>query len=102
MSLKKKRAQSTLEYGVLIAVIVAALIAMQVYIKRGVQGRLRTASDDIGDQFSPGYTTSLYNVTTNLTSIENISKGETNTSTNQSVTRTGSETVQNYSQEYWK
>lgn len=102
MSLKKKRGQSTLEYAVLIAVIVAALIAVQVYVKRGYQGRLRTAADDMGEQFSPGYTTSLYNVTTNTTSIENITAGVTILNTTQNVTRTGNETVANYSQEYWK
>jgi Flp pilus assembly pilin Flp len=49
----KKRGQSTLEYAVLIIVIIAALIAIQTYIKRGVQGRLKSAADDIGDQYSP-------------------------------------------------
>ena len=54
--LNKKRGQSTLEYAVLITVIIAALIAIQTYIKRGVQGRLKSATDDIGDQYSPGNT----------------------------------------------
>lgn len=57
--LNKKRGQSTLEYAVLIIVIIAALISIQAYIKRGVQGRLKSASDDIGDQFSPGNTNSI-------------------------------------------
>ena len=59
VNLNKKRGQSTLEYAVLIIVIIAALIAIQTYIKRGVQGRLKSASDDIGDQYSPGNTNSL-------------------------------------------
>ncbi len=54
--LNQKRAQSTLEYAVLIIVIIGALLSIQVYIKRGVQGRLKSATDDIGDQFSPGNT----------------------------------------------
>ena len=54
--LNQKRGQSTLEYAVLMIVIIAALIAIQTYIKRGVQGRLKSATDDIGDQFSPGNT----------------------------------------------
>jgi uncharacterized protein (UPF0333 family) len=57
--LNRKRGQSTLEYAVLMIVIIAALISIQTYIKRGVQGRLKSASDDIGDQFSPGNTNSL-------------------------------------------
>ena len=54
--LNTKKAQSTLEYAILIIVIIAALISIQVYIKRGVQGRLKSSADDIGDQFSPGNT----------------------------------------------
>lgn len=52
----KKKGQSTLEYAVLIVIIIAALLAMNQYIKRGLQGRLKSATDDIGDQFSPGNT----------------------------------------------
>lgn len=99
-----KRGQSTLEYAVIIAVIVGALIAMQVYIKRGVQGRLRQAADDIGEQFSAGYTsTNMYtNVTVNST--ERITPGNnstTRTDTKQTQNRTGNETVGNFSNEYW-
>jgi uncharacterized protein (UPF0333 family) len=59
MHLTKKRGQSTLEYAILIIVIIAALISIQTYIKRGVQGRLKSATDDIGDQFSPGNTNAI-------------------------------------------
>ena len=59
----KKKGQSTLEYAVLIVIIIAALLAMNQYIKRGLQGRLKSATDDIGDQFSPGNTN--YRQTTN-------------------------------------
>ena len=45
--------QSTLEYAVVIAVVAAALLGMQVYMRSGVAGRLRTATDQVGDQFSP-------------------------------------------------
>ena len=53
---RKKKGQSTLEYAILIIIIIGALLSIQVYIKRGVQGRLKQAADDIGDQFSPGNT----------------------------------------------
>jgi len=52
--LRKRKAQSTLEYAVLIIIVIGALLSIQTYIKRGVQGRLRQASDDIGDQYSVG------------------------------------------------
>lgn len=64
----KKKGQSTLEYAVLIVIIIAALLAMNQYIKRGLQGRLKSATDDIGDQFSPGNTN--YRKTTNTGSQE--------------------------------
>lgn len=49
----RKRGQSTLEYAVVIAVVVAALVVMQLYVRRGFQGRLRQSADDIGEQFAP-------------------------------------------------
>lgn len=48
----KKKAQSSLEYAILIIIVLGALLTIQAYIKRGVQGRLKTATDDIGEQFS--------------------------------------------------
>jgi Flp pilus assembly pilin Flp len=73
--LHKRKAQSTLEYALVIAVIVAALVAMQTYIKRSLQGKLKSASDDIGDQFSPGYTTENRDTATTVTSTETVSGG---------------------------
>ncbi len=49
--LRKRKAQSTLEYAILIVIVIGALITIQTYIKRGIQGRLRQATDDIGDQW---------------------------------------------------
>jgi len=51
---RRKKGQSTLEYAILIVIILGALIAIQQYIKRGVQGRMKSATDDVGDQYSPG------------------------------------------------
>lgn len=53
---KRKKGQSTLEYAILIIIIIGALLSIQVYIKRGVQGRLKQAADDIGQQYSEGNT----------------------------------------------
>lgn len=58
MLLKKNKAQSILEYAIMLACIVAALLVMQVYIKRGVQGKLRQAGDSFGQQYDPKNTTS--------------------------------------------
>ncbi|MDD4910621.1 MAG: hypothetical protein PHR44_08115 [Candidatus Omnitrophica bacterium] len=52
----RRSGQSSLEICVLVIVIVGALIAMQTYVKRAIQGRMRLAADDIGQQYSPGNT----------------------------------------------
>lgn len=57
--LNQKKGQSTLEYAVLIILIIAALLTFQNYIKRGITGRLKSSTDDIGDQFSPGNTNAV-------------------------------------------
>lgn len=97
-----KRGQSTLEYAVLIVVIIAALIAMQTYLKRGVQGKIRESSDQIGEQFSPGYTVSNMTTYTRSNSSEfNDGYATTTEIHNQWQNRVGSENVQNAQQEYW-
>lgn len=55
-----KRAQTTAEYAILIALVVAAVLAMQVYVKRGVQGRVRDAVDDLARQTSTIGSTDQY------------------------------------------
>ena len=50
---RNKRGQSILEYAVLIIVVIGALIAMSVYLRRGVQGRWKSAVDDVGEQYDP-------------------------------------------------
>ncbi|MCB9757970.1 MAG: VWA domain-containing protein [Candidatus Omnitrophica bacterium] len=44
----------------LVAILLIALFGTQVYIKRGVQGRLKSAADDIGEQYTatPYYSSS--------------------------------------------
>jgi len=89
-----KKAQSTLEYAILIFVVVAALIVMQIYVKRGIQGRMRESSDQIGEQYSPGFTTSNYTTTRDTNTTEDVFNGTTTRNFNQDTTnRTGSETV---------
>jgi len=48
-----RRAQSTVEYAVLAAVVVGALLVMQIYMKRGFSGKLKEATDRVGEQFTP-------------------------------------------------
>lgn len=54
---KYSQAMSTVEYTLLVAVIVAALVGIQIYLKRSVADRFRQAGDTFGfgRQFqSPG------------------------------------------------
>jgi len=62
-------AQSTLEYTVLFGVIVASLVAMEVYLKRGMQGRLRAYAGQLteGMAYSPGATIARSTITRNVT-----------------------------------
>ena len=52
-----RRGQSTVEYAVVAAVVVGALIWMSIYMKRGVQGKLKESTDQIGEQFTPSSAT---------------------------------------------
>jgi hypothetical protein len=56
--IKIKPAQSILEYAILIAIVIAAVVVMQVYMKRGISGRLKESSDKIsgGEAFSASNT----------------------------------------------
>lgn len=55
---KLTRAQSITEYTVFITVVVLALLAMQIYFKRGVQGKIRDMINYIGsERYNPNLTT---------------------------------------------
>ncbi len=54
------KGQSTLEYALIVAVVVAGLLAMQIYMKRGVQGKLRESIDSVGGQYSAGNVKSTF------------------------------------------
>jgi len=47
---KLKKAQNTAEYAILIGLIIAAATAMQTYIKRGLQGRIKGGVDYVAKQ----------------------------------------------------
>jgi uncharacterized protein (UPF0333 family) len=82
-----KRGQSALEYAVLLAVIVAALVAMQVYVKRAGEGRLKESADDLGSQYEPGKTDVAEGTLTNATVQETTgTDGQTVQSTTQQKT----------------
>lgn len=85
---KNHRGQSTLEYAVLIVIVIAALLSIQVYIKRGVQGRLKSSADDIGDQFSVGNTNVVKATVTISNTTDSFGLASDGTTIKQGLSRT--------------
>lgn len=57
--LKVRKAQSMIEYAILLAIVISAFLLLQGIVKRGVQGSLNDAAGRMGDQYSvTGTTTS--------------------------------------------
>jgi len=48
MKMRNLRAASIIEYSLLLAVVVAAIVGMQIYVKRAISGRWRQAADTFG------------------------------------------------------
>jgi len=101
--LRKMRGQSTLEYAVLIVIVIGALLSIQVYIKRGIQGRMRSAADDIGEQYAPGNTNITRVTTTSSATRDVFSDGVTSSNlTAPEVTNTiRNQEIINAEQPYW-
>ena len=57
MAMSNRAAQSTVEYAILAAVVVAALLVVQIYMKRGFSGKLKESTDRVGEQFTPATAT---------------------------------------------
>ncbi len=47
-----KKGQNTAEYAILIGLVIAGALAMQTYVKRGMQGRVHDASDKYYDKMT--------------------------------------------------
>ena len=100
---KRQKGQSTLEYAILIIIIIGALLSIQVYIKRGVQGRLKSATDDIGTQFSPGNTNVVKKMLTSSQSSDTFIDGVTRSEllADEVTTDLMNSDIMNINQEYW-
>ena len=112
----KRYGQTLIEYVVVITCIIAALIATQFYIKRALQGRLRSAADQIGEQYEPsrtrGSSTTTLNrdVTTLVEPEQDLTvEGEEGYATFRTETihkdesvRQGTETVDSFGTSLWE
>ncbi|MBF0483766.1 MAG: hypothetical protein HQL25_03560 [Candidatus Omnitrophica bacterium] len=99
---RRNRGQSTLEYAILIIIIAAALLSIQAYIKRGLQGRLKSATDDIGGQYSVG-NTRVNKISTKVTKTEetfNLGVSKTNINSENSKVNEETEII-SANKEYW-
>lgn len=90
-----RKGQSTLEYALIIAVVVGGLLLMQHYVKRGYAGRLKSASDEMGEQFDPNAYTANFTINQSSNVQQTVSNHVTTTNhlTAQTSTRTGSENI---------
>jgi hypothetical protein len=100
--LKRKKAQNTAEYAILIALVVGGVVAMQIYAQRALQGRIRDANvtmrdltNDIGStlQYEPYYSNSS-GTTSRTSEKETFADGATE-STN-AIKDSGSYDITNY------
>jgi hypothetical protein len=64
----KRKAQSSMEYSALVIIVMAALLTIGNYFKRGIQGRWKSSVDGMGDQYDPLKTNAdiIYQVRTNV------------------------------------
>lgn len=80
------KGQSTPEYAILIALVVAAIIAMQTYAKRALQAKIRDASDFMikesnsalggNEQYEPYYLQSNFDVSRNQTTETHLTNAQ--------------------------
>jgi uncharacterized protein (UPF0333 family) len=103
----RNKGQSLLEYSILIVCIVAALYAMQHYMKRAIQGRVKRAGDEIGEPYDSAVQNSTLTTTINgtvtvdtdmetlYTDVDGYPVGgfRSNVTQNETVNRTGYEKI---------
>ncbi len=46
----REKAQSLIEYALILAIVAAALMGMQAYMKRGIQAAVKLSADQLGEQ----------------------------------------------------
>lgn len=103
--LYNKRAQSTGEYALVFAIILGAIVAMQTYVKRGIQGRVKAGTDymvretlGIGPvtQFDPYYYESDYTSVRDSDQAQTYTAGAAGlTSDDESTREAGGQTIYN-------
>ncbi len=105
-----KKAQSTAEYVIVLGLIVGAVVAMRAFVTKGLQGRLRDATNYVenptignvttniftGAQYDPYYLGSDFDTEQRANESENITTAGgdiTRTTTEEFSNRTGNQTI---------
>ena len=98
-----KTGQSTLEYAILVVIVIAALLTMNLYLKGGLRGRVKSAADDIGDQFESGGMNIYKRTNTSSNTYEENYKGTTLKAqlANEIVSTYMTQNIINAKQTYW-
>lgn len=105
MMRKQQRGQSTAEYAIVLGVVIAALVGMQIYVKRGLNAKMKGVTDYMADnttglagkqleQYEPYYASSKHAVTQKTIADNSYEKGKAvRALTSDTTTRTGSSTT---------
>lgn len=98
-----RKAQTTAEYAIVIGLVIAAVLAMQVYVKRGLQGRVKDAVDHtdpsdtitgVTGQYEPYYTQSTMDSNQGAVDTETTTDGgAVGRVSNADASRTGTQQV---------
>jgi len=98
-----RKGQNTAEYAILIALVIGAALAMQTYVKRGIQGRVHdevldmaTQTSELGStrQYEPDYLESDYTSITNTDIVDKTGAAKSPTIKVESdVDQSGSQTL---------
>ena len=109
LSKRHARGQSTAEYAIVVGIVIAAIVGMQLYLKRGMQGKMKAVSDHMASvtgtadpslapigtvlQYEPYYNpASSVAVTSNRSTTEGIDASGVGTTTySDSTSRTGTQ-----------
>ena len=78
MRFLNKKGQNIAEYSILIALVIAVVIGMQTYVKRGIQGRVKDGADRFVDVISGTQalsdTTTAEELSTAWSNISNVTE----------------------------
>lgn len=81
-TLRKRCAQGTLEYALLIGVVIAALIAMNLYSRRSIMGKMRDSIKSVGEQYDANQIEAHYSTRSSTNSEDTFAAGVSSSTSN--------------------